>query len=49
MCEYFHCNGPNPSAQAILREYFPGKISPLKLFLSALMPTIVLGLCFNYL
>ncbi|MDR1590836.1 MAG: putative Na+/H+ antiporter [Puniceicoccales bacterium] len=42
-------NAPNPAGQAILREYFPGKISPLKLFLSALMPTLILGLCFNYL
>jgi hypothetical protein len=42
-------NAPNPAGQSILQEYFPEKISPLKLFLSALMPTIIVALCFNYL
>ncbi|MDR0740565.1 MAG: putative Na+/H+ antiporter [Puniceicoccales bacterium] len=42
-------NAPNPAGQSILQDYFPGKISPLKLFLSALTPTIILALCFNYL
>jgi hypothetical protein len=42
-------NAPNPAGQAILEEYFPKKISPLKLLLSALLPTLILALCFNYL
>jgi hypothetical protein len=42
-------NAPNPAGQSILQDYFPDKISPLKLFFSALTPTIILALCFNYL
>jgi Na+/H+ antiporter NhaD/arsenite permease-like protein len=42
-------NAPNPAGQSILQEYFPEKISPLKLFLSALSPTLILALSFNYL
>jgi hypothetical protein len=42
-------NAPNPAGQAILKAYFPKKISPAKLFLSAISPTIILALCFNYL
>ncbi|MDR2812903.1 MAG: putative Na+/H+ antiporter, partial [Puniceicoccales bacterium] len=40
-------NAPNPAGQSILQDYFPDKISPLKLLLSALVPTIILALCFN--
>ena len=40
-------NAPNPAGQAILSKYFKNKqISPLNLFLSALIPTIIMGLCF---
>jgi hypothetical protein len=39
-------NAPNPVGQSILQDYFPNKISPLKLFLSAFAPTIILALCF---
>jgi hypothetical protein len=42
-------NAPNPAGQSILREYFPGKISPRKLFLGALAPTMIMALCFNVL
>ncbi|MDR1906702.1 MAG: putative Na+/H+ antiporter [Puniceicoccales bacterium] len=42
-------NAPNPAGQSILQDYFPDKISPLKLFLSALTPTLILALCFNFL
>jgi hypothetical protein len=42
-------NAPNPAGQSILQEYFPQKISPIKLFFSALIPTIILGCCFSYL
>ncbi|MDR2812901.1 MAG: hypothetical protein LBB05_03910 [Puniceicoccales bacterium] len=40
-------NAPNPAGQSILQGYFPDKISPLNLLLSALVPTIILALCFN--
>lgn len=39
-------NAPNPAGQSILSEYFEGGVSPLKLFLAALIPTIVVYLCF---
>ena len=40
-------NAPNPAGQAILSKFFPGeKVSPGRLFLSALIPTIILGLSF---
>ena len=42
-------NAPNPAGQSILQRFFPGGISPLYLFLGALMPTIVLGLAFKLL
>ncbi len=39
-------NAPNPAGQSILSKYFEGGVSPLKLFLAALVPTIVVYLCF---
>lgn len=39
-------NAPNPAGQSILGRYFKGGVSPLKLALSALIPTIIMGLCF---
>ena len=39
-------NAPNPAGQSILSKYFEGGVSPLKLFLSALLPTIIIYLCF---
>lgn len=39
-------NAPNPAGQSILSKYFQGGVSPLKLFLSALIPTIIIYLCF---
>lgn len=40
-------NAPNPAGQSILAKHFPNRaISPAYLFLSALFPTVVLGLCF---
>ena len=40
-------NAPNPAGQAILAKFFPGeKVNPGKLFLSAFVPTIILGLAF---
>lgn len=39
-------NAPNPAGQSILSRFFPGGVSPLRLFLSALIPTVVVYLCF---
>lgn len=39
-------NAPNPAGQSILSRFFEGGVSPLKLFLGALVPTIVVYLCF---
>jgi hypothetical protein len=39
-------NAPNPAGQAILQRFFPEGISPLGLFLGALLPTVVMGAAF---
>lgn len=39
-------NAPNPAGQAILNKFFKGGVSPLGLFMGALMPTVVVALCF---
>jgi Na+/H+ antiporter NhaD/arsenite permease-like protein len=39
-------NAPNPAGQSILSRFFEDGVSPLKLFLSALIPTIIAYLCF---
>ena len=39
-------NAPNPAGQSLLSRYFKDGISPLGLFLGALFPTVVVGLCF---
>jgi hypothetical protein len=40
-------NAPNPAGQSLLQKYFgEDGISPAKLFLSALVPTVIVGLCF---
>lgn len=39
-------NAPNPAGQSILQRYFKGGVSPLWLAVSALVPTIILGLCY---
>jgi di/tricarboxylate transporter len=39
-------NAPNPAGQSILSKYFPDGVSPLQLFLGALLPTIVVALAF---
>ncbi len=40
-------NAPNPAGQALLGRYFgEGGIRPLELFLGALGPTLIAGLCF---
>jgi Na+/H+ antiporter NhaD/arsenite permease-like protein len=40
-------NAPNPAGQNILSKYFAGGISPLYLLLGALIPTLVVAICFN--
>lgn len=41
-------NAPNPAGQAILKKYFKKGISPLYLFIAALIPTAVLMLLFYF-
>jgi hypothetical protein len=38
-------NAPNPAGQSILGRYFADGISPAGLFLGALVPTVIVGLC----
>ena len=39
-------NAPNPAGQSILAKYFDGGVSPLGLLAGALVPTLIMGLCF---
>ena len=39
-------NAPNPAGQSILSKFFKDGVSPLYLFLGAIIPTIVVYLCF---
>jgi len=39
-------NAPNPAGQSILGRFFEHGVNPLKLLLGALVPTIIMGLCF---
>jgi len=39
-------NAPNPAGQSILGKHFAGGISPGKLVLGALIPTLIMGACF---
>lgn len=39
-------NAPNPAGQSLLSKYFDGGISPLKLLLGSLVPTIIMVICF---
>lgn len=39
-------NAPNPAGQSILKRYFTHGVSPSGLLKSALLPTIIMGLCF---
>ncbi len=43
-------NAPNPAGQSILQKYFgPEGVNPFKLLLAALVPTIIMGICFMFL
>jgi hypothetical protein len=39
-------NAPNPAGQSILQRFFDGGVSPLRLALGALVPTIIMGVVF---
>jgi hypothetical protein len=39
-------NAPNPAGQSLLSEFFPGGVSPLRLFFGALFPTIIVSAAF---
>ena len=39
-------NAPNPAGQSILQKHFEGGVSPMKLAVAALVPTVILGLAF---
>jgi len=39
-------NAPNPAGQSILTKFFPGGVNPAKLAMGAIIPTIILGLCY---
>ncbi|MDH5680387.1 MAG: putative Na+/H+ antiporter [Spirochaetota bacterium] len=39
-------NAPNPAGQAILKKYFENGVSPAGLAKAALIPTIIMGLCY---
>jgi hypothetical protein len=40
-------NAPNPAGQSLLSRFFGGAVSPLRLFLAALPPTLVVALAFR--
>ena len=42
-------NAPNPAGQALLKNYFSNGISPILLLIYALVPTIIMALCFLFL
>ena len=42
-------NAPNPAGMAILKKYFGKNVSPIKLFIGALFPTIVISAFFFFL
>jgi hypothetical protein len=40
-------NAPNPAGQALLSRFFDGAVSPARLFLAALVPTLIAAICFR--
>ncbi len=42
-------NAPNPAGQSILKKHFDDAVSPIGLFSAAILPTVVLFLCFWFL
>ena len=41
-------NAPNPAGQSILSKYFPDGVSPLRLLLGAMVPTIIMAAVFLF-
>ncbi len=39
-------NAPNPAGQSILKRYFKTGVSPVRLLAAAVIPTLVMGICF---
>lgn len=39
-------NAPNPAGQSLLKKYFDDAVSPLGLLMGALLPTVIVWLCF---
>jgi len=39
-------NAPNPAGQSILSRFFSNGVNPLYLLLGAIIPTIIMGICF---
>ncbi len=39
-------NAPNPAGQSLLKHHFDGAVSPIGLLKAAILPTIILWLCF---
>ena len=39
-------NAPNPAGQSLLARFFPDGVSPLRLFLGALIPTLIVAAMF---
>ncbi len=39
-------NAPNPAGQSILGRFFEHGVNPAKLFLAAIIPTVIMGFCF---
>jgi hypothetical protein len=40
-------NAPNPAGQALLRQFFEGAISPLRLLAGAVAPTLIATIIFR--
>ena len=40
-------NAPNPAGQALLSRFFGGAVSPARLLLGALIPTLIAGFMFR--
>jgi Na+/H+ antiporter NhaD/arsenite permease-like protein len=39
-------NAPNPAGQSLLKRYYEGNVSPVGLLKAAIIPTLIMLLCF---
>jgi len=39
-------NAPNPAGQSILKKYFEDGVSPIGLLAGAILPTVIVWLCY---